>query len=86
MLQAQPVIHAPDRPRRAPKIAKFSLAVQRRGIDNDVIVDMVLVYVSADNKSMVALCQFQSELLPVKFKYWRLERRNSASAVRVSHS
>ena len=71
MLQAQPVIHTPDRPRRAPKIAEFSLAVQRRRIDNDMIMDMVLVYVGADNKSMIALCQFQSKLLPDPVRFFR---------------
>ena len=53
MLQAQLVIHAPDRPCRAPEVAEFFLAVQRGRIYDDVVMDMVFIHMGTDNKSMV---------------------------------
>ena len=64
MLQAQLVIHAPDRPCGAPEVAEFFLAVQRRRIDNDVVMDMVLIHMGADNKGMVSFGELQCQLPP----------------------
>ena len=113
MLQAELVIHTPDRPGRAPEVAEFFLAVQRGRIYDDVVMDMVFIHMGANNKSMVSLrqlqCQFPPDLVrffrrdlaglerlpemvgnhiirarsrPVRFAYCRLDKRNSASAVR----
>ena len=57
MLQAQLVIHAPDRPGRAPEVAEFFLTVQRSRVYDNVIMDMVFIHMGADNKSMVSLRQ-----------------------------
>ena len=57
MLQAQLVIHAPDRPSRAPEVAEFFLAVQRGRIYDDVIMNVVFIHMGADNKSMGSLRQ-----------------------------
>ena len=58
MLQAQLVIHAPDRPGGTPEVAEFFLTVQRGRIYDDVVMDMVFIHMGADNKSMVFLRQF----------------------------
>ena len=42
MLQAQLVIHAPNRPSRAPEVAEFFLAVQRGRIYDDVVIILML--------------------------------------------
>ena len=44
VLQTQLVIHAPDRPGRAPEVGEFPGAVKGGGIDDDVIMNMVLIY------------------------------------------
>ena len=62
MLQAELVVHSPDRPGGAPKVSEFPGAVKIHGIDNDMVMDMVLVYVRADDKGIVALRQFQGKL------------------------
>ena len=64
MLQTQLVIHAPDRPGGTPEIAEFLLAVQRRRIDDDVVMDMVLVNMGTDNKGVIALRQLQCKFPP----------------------
>ena len=56
------VIHASDRPSRAPKVPKLVCTVCCRRIYYDVVMDMVFIYMGADNKSMVAFRQFQSKL------------------------
>ena len=71
MLQAQLVIHAPDRPCGAPKVAEFLLTVQCSRIDDDVVMDMVLIYVGADNKGVIALCQLQRQFLPDPVCFFR---------------
>ena len=62
MLQTELVVHAPDRPGRSQKVSEFPGAVKIHRVDNDVVMDMVLVYMSADDKGIVALCQFQGKL------------------------
>ena len=62
MFQTQLVIHSPDCPGRAPEVAKFFLTVQCSRVDNDVIMDMVLIYMGADDKGMVSFCEFQRQL------------------------
>lgn len=62
MLQTELIVHSPDRPGRAPKVSEFPDAVKIHGIDDDVVMDMVPVYMSADDKGIVALCQFQRKL------------------------
>ena len=62
MLQTQLVIHSPDCPGRAPEVAKFFLTVQCSRVDNDVIMDMVLIHMGADNKGMVSFCELQCQL------------------------
>ena len=57
MLQAQLVIHAPDRPSGTPEVTEFFLTVQRGRIYGDVVMDMVFIHTGADNKSMVFLRQ-----------------------------
>ena len=71
MLQAQLVIHAPDRPCRAPEVAEFFLAVQRGRIYDDVVMDMVFIHMGADNKSMVSLRQFQCKFPPNLVRFFR---------------
>ena len=62
MLQTQLVIHSPDCPGRTPEVAKFFLTVQCSRVDNDVIMDMVLIHMGADNKGMVSFCELQCQL------------------------
>ena len=57
MLQTQLVIHAPDRPGRAPKVAELFLAVQRGRVYDNVIMNVVFIHMGADNKSMGSLRQ-----------------------------
>ena len=64
MLQTELVVHAPDRPGGAPEVAEFFLAVQRRRIYDDVVMDMVFIHMGTDNKSMVSLRQLQCQLPP----------------------
>ena len=58
MLQAQPVIHAPDRPGGTPEVTEFFLTIQCGRIYDNVIMDLVFNHMGADNKSMVSLRQF----------------------------
>ena len=57
----QPVLHTdkiaelPDSFGAAPEVAKFPRAVQRSGVPNNVIMDMLFVGVGTDDKGMVAL-------------------------------
>ncbi len=62
MLQTQLVIHSPDCPGRAPEVAQFFLTVQCSRVDNDVIMDMVLIHMGADNKGMVSFVKLQCQL------------------------
>ena len=71
MLQTQLVIHAPDRPGRAPEVAEFPGAVKGGGIDDDVIMNMVLIHMGTHHKGMIALCQFQCELPPDLVRFFR---------------
>lgn len=71
MLQTQLVIHAPDRPCGTPEVTEFLLAVQRCRVYNDVVMDMVLIYVGADDKGVIALCQFQRQFLPDPVRFFR---------------
>ena len=71
MLQAQLVIHAPDRPSGAPEVAEFFLTVQHRRIYDDVVMDMVFIHMGADNKSMVSLRQLQCQLPPDLVRFFR---------------
>ena len=69
MLQAELVVHAPDRPGGTPEVAEFFPAVQSCRVYDDMIMDVVLIYVGADHKGMVAFCQLQHQFPsdPVRF-------------------
>ena len=55
MLYADQVAQSPDGGCAAPEVSEFSPAVQTGGIPINVIMDMALVRVGADNKGMIAL-------------------------------
>ena len=58
MFETEPVIYAPDCPCGSPKVPELSGTVKRCGIDNDMIMDVVLIYMRTDNKGMISFCQF----------------------------
>ena len=81
MLQAELVVHAPDRLGRTPKVSEFPGAVKIHGIDYDVVMDMVLVYMGANDKGIVVFRQYQSKL-PADLV--RLFRRDFAGPERLA--
>src|SRR5699024_3932826 len=62
VLYADGIIEPPDRAGAAPKIPKLSLVVQRGGIENDVIADVFIVYMCADNEGVFTLGVAPSQL------------------------
>ena len=64
VFQAELVIDPADRKRRVPKVAEFPRAIKIDGIDYDVIVYVVLVNMSTDDKGVVALRQLHGKLAP----------------------
>ena len=71
MLQAELVIHTPDRPGGTPEVAEFFLTVQRGRIYDDVVMDMVFIHMGADNKSMISLRQLQCQFPPDLVRFFR---------------
>ena len=55
MFHTDKIAELPDSFGAAPEVAKFSRAVQRSGVPNNVIMDMLFVGVGTDDKGMVAL-------------------------------
>ena len=55
VLQTQLVIDSAARKRRIPKVTEFPCAIKSDGIDYDVIVYVVLVNMSTDNKRAMGL-------------------------------
>ena len=55
MLHTDKIAELPDSFGAAPEVAKFPRAVQRSGVPNDMVVDVLLVGVGTDDKGMVAL-------------------------------
>src|SRR5699024_7223244 len=60
--QTELVIHAPDRPGGTPEVAEFLLTVQRRRIDYDMVMNMVLINMGADDKSVITFRELQRKL------------------------
>ena len=55
MLNADQITEPSNSQRAAPEISELAGAVQRGGIPIDVIMNVMLVRVGADNKGMIAL-------------------------------
>ena len=55
VLYADGIIEPPDRAGAAPKIPKLPLIVQGGGIENDVVMDVLSINMSADNESVFSL-------------------------------
>ena len=55
VFNAQGIVKPPHRPGAPPKVAEFPLAVQRRGVPNDMIMDMRFINVGANDKGVIAL-------------------------------
>ncbi len=55
MFHTDKIAELPDSFGAAPEVAKFPRAVQRSGVPNNVIMDMLFVGVGTDDKGMVAL-------------------------------
>ena len=62
VLNADGIIEPPDRAGAAPKVPKLPLVVQSGGIENDVIMDVFLVYMGADNEGVFPLGETPSQL------------------------
>ena len=65
ILNADGIIEPPYRLGTAPKIAKLPGAIQRGGVPDNVVMDVRLVHMGTDNKSVIALgephCQFAAQ-------------------------
>ena len=55
VLDAERVAQRPHRPRAAPKVVELAPAVERRGVPQDVVVDVATVSVGADDVGVLAL-------------------------------
>ena len=62
VLYTDGIIKPPDRAGAAPKVPKLSLVVQRGGIENDVIMDVFSINVSADNEGVFPLGEAPRQL------------------------
>ena len=63
MLQTQLIVDPAQSPGRTPEVTEFPVTFQIYRTHDDVIMDMVLVYVCADDKSVVSLRQPHSKIL-----------------------
>ena len=64
VFDADGIIQPPQGLGAAPKISELPGMVQGRGIENDVVMDMGFVHMSADNESVFALGEPHRQLLP----------------------
>ena len=73
MLQANLIVHPADCPCGIPKVAELPRAVKIDRIENDVIMDMVLVYMSTDDKGVIPFRQLHGKLLTDLICFFRGE-------------
>ena len=87
VLDADGIIEPPDRAGAAPKIPKLPLIVQGSGIENDVIMDVFLVYMGADNEGVFPLGETPRQLTaqPVCFFRRDLTRDKGLSEMIGNH-
>ena len=82
VLYAERVAQRPHRPRATPKVVELATTVQRRGVKNDVVVDVPPVGVGADDVGVLALEEALGQLAPYDVCFLR---RNLTGLERLAY-
>ena len=82
MLQTDNIAELRDRPARAEEVPELMRTVERGRIENNMRVTMLLVHMSADEKSVLALEKAHRELVADLIRFFR---RNFSGLERLAY-